>query len=160
MGVHPKVYWKTAAYDGSTLRIKVEVNTFERSPALDHIHIRHAVETAWWSGTAEVKTFQLPELVATKIRALYQRAKGRDVFDLWLALTALSVDPRAIAEAFAPYRPENWTSVKAEQNLREKLTKHAYRDDLRQLVRTPPTGFDLGDAIEVVLNQLVSHIDA
>lgn len=92
--------------------------------------------------------------------ALYQRAKGRDVFDLWLALTALGVDPRAIAEAFTPYQPENWPAAKAEQNLREKLTKHAYRDDLRQLVRTPPTGFDLADAIETLLHQLITQIDA
>lgn len=141
VGMHPKVYWKTSAQDGSNLRIKIEVNTFERSPFLEHTHIHHAVMTDWWSGSAEVRTFQLPELMATKVRALYQRAKGRDVFDLWLALTALNVGPRAIAAAFMPYRPENWTPAKAEQNLREKLTKNAYRDDLRQLIRTPPDGF-------------------
>ncbi|HET7386734.1 MAG TPA: nucleotidyl transferase AbiEii/AbiGii toxin family protein [Nocardioidaceae bacterium] len=159
VGMHPKVYWKTTAQGGTTLRIKVEVNTFERSPALGHTHIGYSVETDWWSGIADVKTFQLPELVATKIRALYQRAKGRDVFDLWLARTALDVDPRAIAAAFTPYRPEGWTPAKAERNLRDKLDKHAYRDDLRQLIRTPPAGFDLEVAVDLLLDDLISHVD-
>lgn len=128
--MHPKVYWKTTVADGTTLQIKVEVNTFERSPALDHTHIHYTVDTDWWTGVADVKTFQLPELVATKIRALY-----------------------------TPYRPENWTPAKAEQNLREKLDKHAYRDDLRQLTRTQPTGFKLEDAIELLLTELITHID-
>lgn len=156
---HPKVYWRGRAQDGTTLRIKVEVNTYERSPFLAHTHIPHSVQTPWWSGSAEVKTFQLPELVATKIRALYQRAKGRDVFDLWLALTELGVDPRAIATAYTPYRPEGWTPARAETNLRDKLTKDAYRGDLQQLIRTPPEGFNLEDAVDLLLTRLISQID-
>lgn len=81
IGEHPKVYWRATASSGAPIRIKVEVNTHERSPALPHVKLPYGVETSWWSGQAEVKTFQIAELVATKIRALYQRAKGRDVFD-------------------------------------------------------------------------------
>ncbi|GAC1378499.1 MAG: nucleotidyl transferase AbiEii/AbiGii toxin family protein [Marmoricola sp.] len=159
VGVHPKVYWRTEAQDGTTLRIKVEVNTYERSPFLEHTHIQHSVQTSWWSGAAEVRTFQLPELVATKIRALYQRAKGRDVFDLWLALTELGVDPRAIAAAYEPYRPDGWTPRKAEANLRDKLTTNAYRGDLQQLIRTPVDGFVLEDAVDLILADLISKIE-
>ena len=31
---HPKVYWRTTAATGVPLRVKIEVNTHERSPAL------------------------------------------------------------------------------------------------------------------------------
>ncbi|WP_218162042.1 nucleotidyl transferase AbiEii/AbiGii toxin family protein [Mycobacterium malmoense] len=58
-------------------RTKIDGNTYERSPALD----------------PNVKTFQPPELVATKIRALYQWSKARNVFDLWAARTELKTDP-------------------------------------------------------------------
>lgn len=63
----------------------------------------------------------MAELVATKIRALFQRSKGRDLFDLWLAITRLGVTPADLVACFGPYRPDGYTARRAEQNLREKL---------------------------------------
>jgi hypothetical protein len=48
------VYWRTDAADGSPIHIKIEVNTYERSPALDHTRIPCQVNSAWWSGTGEL----------------------------------------------------------------------------------------------------------
>jgi hypothetical protein len=39
MGMYPKVFWKTEAETGNALRIKIEINTFDRSPALPLIHL-------------------------------------------------------------------------------------------------------------------------
>ena len=36
----------------------------------------------WFTGAAKVLTYDLDELLGTKLRALYQRKKGRDLFDL------------------------------------------------------------------------------
>lgn len=36
--------------------------------------------------------FARPELLGTKLRALYQRKKGRDLFDLWYALRHADVE--------------------------------------------------------------------
>lgn len=159
VGEHPKVYWRTTSQTGVPMRIKIEVNTHERSPAMGYLRLPYAVETSWWSGRAEVKTFQLPELVATKIRALYQRAKGRDVFDLWLALTALEVDPREIAIAFGPYRPPGWTPRLGELNLLAKLDDASYDSDLAQLVSTPPQGFHLVEAASTIIETLIKQVD-
>ncbi|VAW04828.1 hypothetical protein MNBD_ACTINO01-754 [hydrothermal vent metagenome] len=104
------------------MRVKIEVNTFERSPANPPIRIPFRVESSWFSGSADVLTFTLDEVAATKIRALFQRSKGRDLFDLCLALAQLGVSPSSIVEAFAPYRPDGYTRRRAELNLREKLT--------------------------------------
>lgn len=41
MGAQPKVYLRTTATSGEPLRIKVEVNTYERRPALP-LHARGA----------------------------------------------------------------------------------------------------------------------
>ncbi|MYH43579.1 MAG: nucleotidyl transferase AbiEii/AbiGii toxin family protein [Acidimicrobiaceae bacterium] len=57
-----------------------------------------AVDSPWFSGSAGVATYALEELAATKIRALFQRRKGRDLFDLWLAVTA-GASPTRVAEA-------------------------------------------------------------
>ena len=97
---HPKVYWRATSIEDTPIRIKIEVNTHERSPALPVIHVEHRVDSAWWTGIGSVQTFQPAELVATKIRALYQRSKGRDRFDLWLALEHLHLDPDEILGAF------------------------------------------------------------
>ena len=159
VGMYPKVYWRMDSAEGTKLRIKIEVNTHERSPALGHIWIPHRVETRWWSGEADVKTFQPAELVATKIRALYQRSKGRDIFDLWLALTELQVDPDEIITAFGPYRPDGWTPVVAEQNLYEKLATNDFTNDLDQLVQQVPEGFSVEAASEVILSDLVRRVE-
>jgi predicted transcriptional regulator of viral defense system len=47
-----------------------------------------------------------------------QRSKGRDLFDLWLALTTLSLDPGEIVSASGPSRPEGLTARRAVANLR------------------------------------------
>jgi predicted nucleotidyltransferase component of viral defense system len=159
IGQHPKIYLRAPFESGTgRMRIKVEVNTFERSPARDLVRLPYRVESTWFTGGADVATFAAEELVATKIRALFQRAKGRDLFDLWLALTRLGLDPASIVDAFAPYRPEGFTAARAEANLREKLTKAAFREDLRPLVGAWPGDYDLEAAAELVIAEVLGRI--
>jgi len=66
------------------IRIKIEMNIAETNSFLPRTTVNHVVQTSWWSGEADISTFQPSELLATKLRALYQRSKGRDLFDLWL----------------------------------------------------------------------------
>ena len=46
---------------------------------------------------------QLEEMLATKVRAFYQRRKGCDLFDLWLGLTDGKADAATIVEIFKKY---------------------------------------------------------
>ena len=65
------------------LRLKIEINTREHEPAAVGGEMRpFAVESRWYTGSADVRTFELAEILGTKLRALYQRRKGRDLFDL------------------------------------------------------------------------------
>ncbi|MHB1090153.1 MAG: nucleotidyl transferase AbiEii/AbiGii toxin family protein [Ilumatobacteraceae bacterium] len=87
---NPKIRLRAPFESGSgTMSVKIEVNTYERSPARELQQVSYSVDNQWYRGGADVQTFTVAELVATKIRALYQRSKGRDLFDLWLALTNL-----------------------------------------------------------------------
>ncbi len=45
-----------------------------------------SVQSRWYMGQADITSFELDELLATKMRALYQRRKGRDLFDLAMGL--------------------------------------------------------------------------
>lgn len=156
---HPKVYWRAEATNGIPLRIKIEVNTHERSPARSLIWHEHRVESPWWNGVSQVLTFQPEELIATKIRALYQRSKGRDLFDLWLALDHLKLDPHHILSAFAPYRPAGFTAKKAIRNLHDKVQNAGFRHDLDPLLVRQPDGYDIDAAVSLVQITLLEHID-
>lgn len=155
----PKVYWQTTAQSGNSLKIKIEIATNERDNVLTLVRIPHAVASTWWKGSADVTTFQLEELVATKIRALYQRRKGRDVFDLWLALERLALDANKVLEAFEPYRPATLTAGSAIANLRQKLTHPGFREDLLPLLREAPADYDIERAAEVIIEKLLMNLD-
>jgi len=159
IGEHPKIYLRAPFESGSArMRIKIEINTFERSPAREPVRLPYAVDSMWFAGSADVATFTLAELVGTKLRALYQRLKGRDLFDLWLAMTQLGVDAAEIVDAFAPYRPAGYTAGLAERNLRDKLPRAAFRNDLNALVTEWPDGYDLDEAAELVITELFARL--
>jgi predicted nucleotidyltransferase component of viral defense system len=157
---HPKVYWRTTADSGVPLRIKIEVNTHERSPALPLTERPHRVDSSWWSGEANVRTFQPAELMATKIRALYQRSKGRDLFDLWLALERLHLEPSEILAAFGPYRPDGLTALKSRENLARKLVDPLFRTDLDPLVIYWPDDYDIHTAGALISDRLLDRLDS
>ncbi|MDQ1250478.1 MAG: hypothetical protein QG597_4857 [Actinomycetota bacterium] len=159
VGVHPKIKFRAAA-TGSILplRIKVEVNTHETSPALPVDEVPFTLTTSWFQGRCVIRTFETPELVATKLRALYQRSKGRDLFDLWLALAQMRLNPEEIVECFTPYRPDGYTAALAISNLRKKLRSPDFRDDMSLLVTELPLGYDVDDAAERIIDELISRV--
>jgi hypothetical protein len=159
VGQYPKVLLRSAFESGTgRLQVKVEINTYETSPARPHVRIGYQVLSPWWSGTADVLTFEPAELVATKLRALYQRRKGRDLFDLWLALTQMRLDPSDILDCFGPYRPDGYTAVLAVANLEQHLADPGFRSDLLDLT-AQSAGYDLDEAAAVVSEQLLQHIN-
>lgn len=155
---HPKVYWRTTSQTGNLLRIKVEVNTHERSPALPTVRLPYEVTSPWWSGTVKVPTFQLPELIATKLRALYQRSKGRDLFDIWLALVQTPLDPAEVLAAFGPYRPVGYTSKAAIANLEAKLADSDFRHDLDELTAQQHALYEPDAAAALIRRELLSKL--
>jgi predicted nucleotidyltransferase component of viral defense system len=103
------------------IRVKVEINIAETEPFRPRVALPFSVDSPWWSGAAEVSTFTTEELLGTKLRALYQRSKGRDLFDLWLALTQLSLDEQLIVEAFRHYiGKDEFTFPQLARNLERK----------------------------------------
>ncbi len=106
-----------------------------------------------------MQTFAIEELLATKIRALFQRSKGRDLFDLWMALTQLDVEPDDLVAAFAPYRPDGFTGRRAEINLRAKVGKASFANDLRPLIATWPKDYEVDAAAELIIDKVLSLIE-
>lgn len=149
----PKVYFRSSRESGSgPLQVKVEINTHETSPARPHVRLPHEVDSPWWSGRADVLTFEPAELVATK------RRKGRDLFDLWLALTEMALASDDVLACFAPCRPDGYTTATAVANLQEHVGHGGFRGDVANLV-VADSAFDVDIAAALVTDRLLSHLD-
>ena len=96
--------------------------------------------------------------MATKVRALYQRKKGRDLFDLWLALTELGPAGEEIIAAFRPYHPAGMTARSATDNLLRKVDDADFRDDLAPLVTTWPAGYDVESAAQLIIAEVLDRL--
>ena len=156
VGRHPKVRLDSTFVRGGRMRVKIELNTLERVSARPIITKGFDVESPWFSGSADVATFALEELAATKIRALFQRKKGRDLFDLWLAVKA-GASPIEIAECFSRYRPGGWTAARAVANLEVKLEDQEFTADVERLVLDWPEGYTpeaAGQLARTVLDEI------
>jgi predicted nucleotidyltransferase component of viral defense system len=141
------------------IRVKVEINIAETDSFLPPIARPYGVGSPWWSGDAEVKTFSLEELLGTKLRALYQRSKGRDLFDLWLLLSAAPVGDAKLVAAFHHYMGNDaFTFAELAQNLTAKLEDRGFRDDLSQLVIDPPQAYDPDLAANLIMERLGPHL--
>ncbi len=119
-------------------KVKIEINTREHFSLLGYQTQIYAVDNPWFTGQTQVATFKLEELLGTKLRALYQRKKGRDLFDLWFALTTTtSLDKQAVVDTFKHYlNAENKriSAVEFEKNLLEKLRNPVFSNDILPLL--------------------------
>ena len=85
------------------IRLKVEINCMEHFNVQGLQKVPFKVENPWFSGECELTTYSLDELVGTKLRALYQRKKGRDLFDLQLALQSGLLNVEHVLESYRRY---------------------------------------------------------
>ncbi len=121
------------------IKIKVETNCKEHFSELGYRTIPFGVENGWFSGSCQVKTFALEELLGTKLRALYQRRKGRDLFDLVYALSRAEVDCKAVIRCFARYMEFSAgyvpTLKQFDENMAAKLTMPEFLEDTANYLR-------------------------
>jgi predicted nucleotidyltransferase component of viral defense system len=142
------------------MRLKIEINTREHFSALGITKRPFAVDNPWFAGVAELPVYHLDELLGTKMRALYQRRKGRDLYDLWLGLQSAETDANRVVECFRRYMEHDGSAVSRaefEANLAAKLESEAFLEDIRPLIPAD-TEYNPLDAAEVVRNELIARL--
>jgi predicted nucleotidyltransferase component of viral defense system len=115
----------------TTLKLKVEINTREHTHLLGIKSYPFAVDNDWYRGKTEIASFEPEELFGTKLRALLQRRKNRDLFDLHHGLDQLAIDPDKLITCFDHYlalEGKPITRAIAEQRMLEKLTRSLIED--------------------------------
>lgn len=147
------------AEDGGTIRIKIETNVEETTPHLERVELPGVVASPWFDGQADVATFALDELLAAKLRALYQRRKGRDLFDLWHALVTLDVDDAQVVAGLAHYMgADTFTFPQLAHNLAAKLDDADFAGDLASLTTQAPDDYALNTAADLVMERLGTRL--
>jgi predicted nucleotidyltransferase component of viral defense system len=140
------------------IRIKVETNIAETDSFRPTTTRQLGVDSQWFEGEADIPTYVLEELMGTKLRALYQREKGRDLFDQWLVLRDRA-DPDEIVAAFHHYMGDDaFTYPQLRQNLRAKLTSGEFNADLETLVTEMPAEYEVAGAADMVMELLGSRL--
>lgn len=142
------------------LRLKVEINTREHFAVYGHRTRRLAVESRWFGGGADVRTFHLDELLGTKLRALYQRRRGRDLFDLWDASRRGDVNPVRVIEAFQAYlRAEDLRVTRAEfeRNLAAKARNRLFIEEVTPML-APGIAYDARAALDLVQREFIDRL--
>ena len=121
---------------GESLGLKVEINTREHESFFGPHPMPFAMGSDWHSARVEIATFLPEELFGTKLRALLQRRKNRDLFDLHHGLRGLGLDCGKVIAAFEHYLAQEGvviTRAHAEQRMLEKLGK-SLTDDVAPLL--------------------------
>jgi len=85
------------------MRLKIEINTREHFNVIGLKEIPFKMENGWYSGKCNLTGYELEELLGTKLRALYQRRKGRDLFDLYWSFTNKDIDVDKLILCYKTY---------------------------------------------------------
>jgi len=142
------------------LKLKIEINSREHFTVFGLRKHPFEVKSRWFTGTADVHTYELDELLGTKLRALYQRKKGRDLFDLGLALAHEGVSAERIVACFARYMDEGGARVTRamfEQNLAAKKTDKVFTADMTPLLAAG-RAWNFDEAFDSVWRELVGRL--
>lgn len=119
------------------LKLKVETNTREHFAVYGLRKVPFSLSSRWFSGSCEINSYELDELLGTKLRALYQRKAGRDLFDLWVALADGKAKPERIVETFLAYMAHGKHTISRalfEKNIAEKMRDREFLADISPLL--------------------------
>lgn len=155
------IYRFNTAYEPiATLKLKIEINTREHFTTLGYKEFERSIETEWFTGKSKIISYELEELLGTKLRALYQSSKGRDLFDLWYANNQKQLNEIKIIEVFRKYISHENLSISREEfntNMEEKISDSEFLGDIAGLLR-PGIIYDPLKAWKIIQELIVDKI--
>jgi predicted nucleotidyltransferase component of viral defense system len=151
--------YKVLADDNTPIKIKIEINSREHFAVLGFDNVPFHVGSSWVDSTCQVTTYKLEELLGTKLRALYQRKKGRDLFDLYFAMMQYpQLDLSKIVECFKRYMTYTANAISSKTlitNIELKLQDEGFRQDIMPLLPNQHSGYSSEVAFDAVMPLLM-----
>ena len=146
---------------GAVSKLKVEINSREHVPVYPREARPFRMESQWFTGACSVLTYRFEELIGTKVRALYQRKKGRDLFDIHKALGSGTLDVAATMECYRRYMEflgyRIPTRAEYAMNLEEKASDPNFRGDILPFL-AQGADYDIDEAHETVRERILIHM--
>ena len=144
------------------LRLKVETNCREHFTILGYQPFPFEVKSSWYNATCNITTYKLEELLGTKLRALYQRRKGRDLYDLYKALSGhKALDAEAILKCYNEYMKfvvdNPPTQKQFLQNMEAKMQDDEFIGDIKGLIR-PEEKYNDTEAYDLIRPMLIEKL--
>jgi predicted nucleotidyltransferase component of viral defense system len=144
------------------LRLKVEANTREHFTVHGLQQFPFEVKSSWFDGSCQLTTYRLEELLGTKLRALYQRKKGRDLYDIYIALTQKpNLDIEALLHSYREYMNFSVEKPPTQReyilNMEAKMKDAEFLGDTTALLR-PDVPYNPQEAYDLVRTQLIERI--
>lgn len=144
------------------LRLKLETNTREHFTVLGLKKFPFEVNSSWFEGNCDLTTYSLEELLGTKLRALYQRTKGRDLYDMFIALTQQpDLDVDKLLHCYREYMKFSVAQPPTQReyilNMEAKMEDDEFLGDTMALLR-PDVPYNPKAAYELVRTRLIEKI--
>jgi predicted nucleotidyltransferase component of viral defense system len=143
------------------IRLKIEINCFEHFSELGLVKVPFSMKNSWFSGDCKLTTYVLDELLGTKLRALYQRKKGRDLFDLYKALSLTETNPEIIIRCYKRYMDfvvsRLPTYKQFIQNMEAKMVDPDFLGDMDNLLHSDEA-YDIQDAYQIVKEKIIDKL--
>lgn len=149
--------------NGPKLKIIVEANVTERDShrGISVLNFNHQFRDQ--DHSVQINGFEINEMLGTKMRALFQRCRGRDLFDLYWALkkqenSDIGLIPAEIINSFEYYMKKEGSSSGRDEfiaALNNHLKNPGFLTDMNPLIRTGIT-YDPLHAGEYVISNLLN----
>lgn len=104
--------------------------------------------------------YEIDELMATKLRALYQRRKGRDLFDVWYTVDRELINLDKVFNIFFEYNDYNHVKISSEDFIKNIELKKNHRDfnrDMRVLLPSK-LHWNFNEAYQFVVDNVISRL--
>lgn len=143
------------------IRLKIETNCREHFDVLGLSKIGFNVQNSWYSGNCTITTYKLDELLGTKLRALYQRRKGRDLYDLYKAVTMADVNIKNLLTCYRRYMDFVVDTPPTQKefmlNMELKMQDEEFLGDTKSLLRQGGN-YNPYKAFEVIKTAILNHL--
>lgn len=155
-----KLVYKFESINKAASKLKIEINTTEHFQVLPLKKVPFSVNSDWFKGAADIITYEMDELMATKLRALYQRRKGRDLFDMWYVTTNDLINLNQVFDIFAKYCTYNGMKISREEfikNLEQKKDNRDFHVDMSLLLPSK-LHWNFMEAYRFVVDNVISRL--
>lgn len=142
------------------MKLKIEINCREHVQVFGIKDMDFKVDSLWHKGQSKITTYEIEELLGSKLRALHQRKKGRDLFDMWYIITQMNADVKKVITAYNKIIEAAGTIIHKKDflsSLEDKMKDESFRSDMNGLIN-PQIEYDIDEAYEFVKSNVIELI--